>query len=143
MKVNRSAPNLVVICVDSHDEEGRMYHKYSKEAVAYHQYGELLLELEELFDAIGCPQASVKSRRFDDKPKKADASGRPVELAGPAWDVEELLTIRGKLATLVVHVKWRQSATWQGECYWVEGEQNAFFMSELEFLKLIETFVRR
>lgn len=141
MKINISAPNLAVICIDTGEEDGRLYHKYSQKPATFHQYAELILGMERMFDQIGYPQAAVMTRRFDGK-KEAPVgfSARQIEAA---WTTDEMLTMRGEIATFVVHVKARQRATWQGECYWVEGACNATFVSELELLKLIETVARK
>lgn len=137
MKVNISAPNLSVICLDSKEEAGRLYHKYAREPVPFQQYSELVLGLEDLFDWIGYPQAALQTRQFNNK--KENLSGFFAKQPDQAWNCEEMLAMRGKVATFVVHIKARQRATWQGECYWVEGDKKAFFVSELEFLKLIES----
>ncbi len=141
MKINVSAPNLAVICIDSREEDGRLYHKYAREAIPFCQYSRLMFVLEDFFDMIGYPQASVQTRRFDGKEKELArfAAGLP-ELA---WDIEAMLAMRGRIATFAVHVKLRQNATWQGECYWLEGKKNASFVSELELLKLIGAVVHR
>lgn len=44
----------------------------------------------------------------------------------------------GKLDTFLVHIKYRQNATWQGEIRWVEKGKNVSFRSELELLKLMD-----
>lgn len=136
MKVNISAPNLAVICLDSRTEDGRLYHRYAREATAFHQFSGLILDLEHFFDEIGYPQASLQTRRFDGK--KAVASGTQAGKPDVAWSAKEMLAMRGRLATFVVHVRMRQRATWQGECCWVEGDESASFVSELELLKLLE-----
>lgn len=141
MKINVSAPNLTVICIDSQEEDGRLYHKYAREAIDFHQYSRLVLVLEELFDAIGYPQAAVQTRRFDGK--KEELVGFAVRQPEMAWDIDEMLAMRGSIATFAVHVKLRQNATWQGECCWLEGEKSAPFVSELELLKLIGAVIHR
>ena len=141
MKINISAPNLALICIDSREEDGRLYHKYAREAVVFHQYSRLVLVLEDLFDAIGYPQASVQARRFDGK--KEEIVGFAIRQPEIAWGMDAMLAMRGRIATFAVHVKLRQNATWQGECYWLEGEKNALFVSELELLKLIGAVIHR
>ncbi len=43
--------------------------------------------------------------------------------------------------TFVVHVQFRQNATWQGTIAWLEGEQEANFRSTMEMLHLMEGVV--
>ncbi|PNV60795.1 hypothetical protein C0033_17575 [Clostridium sp. chh4-2] len=45
----------------------------------------------------------------------------------------------GDKATFVVHVQYRQNATWQGNVMWAENQQSASFRSALELLKLIDS----
>ena len=44
----------------------------------------------------------------------------------------------GELGTFVVHVKFRQYSTWQGEIVWAERNRKCNFRSALEMLKLID-----
>ena len=41
-------------------------------------------------------------------------------------------------ATFVVHVKFRQKATWQGTIQWVDTNKTQSFRSTLEMIKLID-----
>ena len=69
-KINISAPNLLNICVDQREEgkiSGRLYHCYKKEPIVFCDVVELIREAEKLFDAIGFPQASTKTRSFTEK----------------------------------------------------------------------------
>lgn len=130
--VNYSAPNLVVVCIDTKEESGRMYHRYSEAPVVFHQFAELILRMEELYDRLGYPQAALEIRQFDggNPPPKV-----PME---PVVSPEKLTARRGDLATFLVHVKWRQMATWQGEALWIEHNAKDFFGSELDLLKILD-----
>lgn len=44
----------------------------------------------------------------------------------------------GEQATFVVHVQFRQNATWQGTIQWLEEEKSRRFRSMLEMLKLMD-----
>lgn len=134
LNVNISAPNLAAVCIDTTEETGRLYHRYAKEPVVFHQYTELILRLEELCDCLGYPQASLEIRRFGDGDADAPAK-TPLE---PVVSPEELMEQRGELATFLIHVRWRQFATWQGEALWVEYNRKEFFESELDFLKILD-----
>ena len=43
-----------------------------------------------------------------------------------------------KKGTFVVHVRYRQNATWQGSVTWVDEQREQYFRSTLELLKLID-----
>ena len=53
-------------------------------------------------------------------------------------DGNELMEKRGGLATFVIHVRYRQNSTWQGDIFWAEKQEKVFFRSVLEMLKLID-----
>ena len=53
-------------------------------------------------------------------------------------DDNQVLNSNGDLATFVVHVKYRQHSTWQGEVVWTEKGKKKSFRSALELLKLID-----
>lgn len=44
----------------------------------------------------------------------------------------------GEQATFVVHVQFRQNATWQGSIEWLEEKRNRKFRSMLEMMKLMD-----
>ena len=48
---------------------------------------------------------------------------------------------KGELATFVVHVMYRQNATWQGSVLWAESGEKQNFRSALELIKLIDSAV--
>lgn len=45
----------------------------------------------------------------------------------------------GKKGTFVVHVQYRENATWQGEVVWAERKESLKFRSALELLRLIDS----
>ncbi|PWL48650.1 MAG: hypothetical protein DBY36_08935 [Clostridiales bacterium] len=51
----------------------------------------------------------------------------------------EVTSQRGDKATFVVHVQYRQNATWQGSVVWAEKNKTQRFRSALELLKLIDS----
>ena len=135
VKMNLSAPNLVNICVDSREGEdcrGRLYCRYTKEKIPFQSEYHLLKLMEGLMDRIGYPQASVEMRSYKKKERFQDEP-LPRMLEG-----EEIFQKRGELATFLVHVQYRQHATWQGEAAWVEQGCVKPFRSALELLKLMD-----
>ena len=54
-------------------------------------------------------------------------------------DERELRKKKGEEATFIVHVKYRQNATWQGEVIWADKKEKKFFRSALELLKLMDS----
>lgn len=140
ININYSAPNLTVVCIDTRDEGGRLYHRYQEAPEEFRQFAELILKMEELYDRLGYPQASLTMRRFNGQEEDAGAAAARLQM-DPEVDPEQLIRQRGKLATFLVHVKWRQMATWQGEALWMETGRKLFFESELDFLKILDAAV--
>lgn len=153
-EINLSAPNLMCICVDGRnhsDISGRLYHRGRKQPVPFDNSGQALFEMEMWCDRVGYPQSGVVARKFKTKPPKLDdAAGRewdkrPVQSGGRETEEamlvagEEILNKEGKEGTFVVHIKYRQNATWQGQVTWAEKKQTCSFRSALELLKLIDS----
>lgn len=53
-------------------------------------------------------------------------------------DKDEVINQTGEQATFIVHVQYRQNATWQGQVVWAEKKISKNFRSALELLKLID-----
>lgn len=53
------------------------------------------------------------------------------------------LNNKGKLATFVIHVQYRQNSTWQGQIVWAETKQSTCFRSALEMIKLMDSTVEQ
>ena len=49
----------------------------------------------------------------------------------------------GEQATFVVHVQFRQNATWQGTIQWLEEKKTQKFRSMLEMLKLMDQALQK
>ena len=134
ISVNISAPNLAAICIDRGESEhyiGRLYHKYHVGPIEFHDLGYLLSQIDKLCDISGYPQSTTMSRTFAEK--KSTSGEGALQVA----DFEQILDQKGGLATFVVHVKYRQHSTWQGEIVWAEKNKKQTFRSALELLKLI------
>lgn len=136
MGFHYAAPNLVRICVDqrsAYDISGRMYHCYCRDAFPFQSAGELMMEMDRFFDALDFPQAAVVSRSFHARQiKRLDRN------ADKCRRVEEMEQYKGDIATFVVHVQYRQNATWQGEVIWTDEQRKSSFRSVLELIKLMD-----
>ena len=136
MNVNISAPNLTVICIDRIQKEdfiGRIYHKFSETAIEFGNIEQILLVIDRLCDKIGYPQRTTKPRQF----QSGNITERREEVLQVA-DSNTILEQKGSIGTFVVHVKYRQHSTWQGEVVWAEKGEKKSFRSALELLKLID-----
>lgn len=138
-KINYSAPNILSICVDDVNSEGytgRLYHRYSKVPIEFRDTSSMLTSMDTFYDWIGYPQSSTESRSFRDRPERVMAKKKgDVKMLN-----DEYVTGKtGDKATFVVHVKYRQNATWQGSVVWADKNKTCNFRSALELLKLIDS----
>lgn len=131
-----SAPNVLVLCVDSRkasDVLGRFYSKFDLAPTVFRSSFDLIVKMDEFYDKINFPQASLRTRRFHDGGSPG-AGKRPNEVQR----VVDMMEHRGDLATFVVHVQYRQNATWQGKIVWTDKKKECAFRSALEMLKLMD-----
>ena len=137
-----AAPNLCNVCIDkaSGDEyAGRLYHYYQLQPETFSSQYELIQRIEALCDRLNYPQSSDKIRSFlSSGEAQQDQRETKVERC---MSKEKLMEPKGEKATFVVHVMYRQNATWQGSVTWAEKKQTANFRSALELIKLMDSAV--
>lgn len=130
-----NVPNIVNICVDRSSQEGRegrLYCCYMRDAVPFRDEIEIIRNMEKLMDTIGYPQSSTVLRSFRSR------SSQKRENLKQVCDTGEILKQRGRIATFLVWVRYRQNSTWQGRLFWMEKDQSMYFHSELELLKRMD-----
>lgn len=135
---HKEPSNLVSICIDRVKDGcfgGRIYHKFDQKPVQFCGAEGIILTLEQLMDELSYPQASVQTRRFTTA--KAQRSGLVMEKK----EINEPTAYSGREATFVVHVKYRQNATWQGVVTWAEKKKQKSFRSALELIKLMDSAI--
>lgn len=107
---------------------GIVKNDYYKKSFLFTDLFEMIKILESLYTSMFFPQQSFDERRFTNKSpsniiiRKADE----IELCEPVK------------ATFILHIKFRQNATWQGSINWVEENKTQNFRSTLEMVKLID-----
>lgn len=138
MNCGLAAPNLVCICVDHASDsnvEGRLYHYYAEEPETVKDAMQLLRRLEQFYDDIDFPQAAEQFRNFVSSAKE---NRKRKELPKPVKDRDFLMNQSGTRATFLLHVQYRQNATWQGQIMWKEKNKSLEFRSTLELLVLLD-----
>lgn len=138
-------PNTVtktLICVDERtdcDFSGMIYNPFMPHPVPYKNAKGMIIILEDFFNDIDFPQAYFEDRFFlPNKAEPEEKLPKPVERFGEDHLLE---TQHGKLATFIVEVRFRQSASWQGDFLWVEEQKNRSFRSTLELLMCLDKVV--
>lgn len=132
------APNLINICVDRNQDQdiaGRIYHGFADEPVHFSSAGNMMIQIDTLCDRIGYPQSAVVARSFKERGHREKKKEEAEKMRKP----EEILKQNGEEATFVLHIKYRQNATWQGSVTWAEENVRRDFRSALELLKLIDS----
>jgi hypothetical protein len=130
------SPAQILISLAAKPEAGMAGHLYSgyyRRAFAFKSETELLFALDRLCDSMQFPQASSQSRSFESKYTKMLV--RKVE---NFMESEIETDVKQDRATFLVHIKFRQNATWQGSITWMEQEKTQNFRSALEMLKLMD-----
>ena len=121
-----------MICVDSYNEcvlEGRFYNQYCPDGISFHGAIDLLKKMETILNEHKAVQSFSTVRSFAEKPAASvlTSSGE--------------VNCKGKVATFVTKVLFRQNASWQGSVSWVEGRNEVPFRSVLELLLLIDSAI--
>ena len=80
--------------------------------------------LENFYDRIDFPQSATLIRSFHKAPRWEE----PLE---KVQDSSAISQQRGLCGTLLIHVRYRQNSSWQGELFWMEGECHQEFVSVL------------
>ncbi|MGI5935837.1 MAG: hypothetical protein ACOX7I_03390 [Oscillospiraceae bacterium] len=136
--MNYYAPNLISVCVDYVNYPyfgGGVYHCYSSSPVKFDGIVQLTNIMDAFFDSIRIPQAANKPRSFTPSNDEPNRSENEVQV----MSIRDITNQRGEKATFIVHVQYRQNATWQGNVFWAEKNITRNFRSALELLKLIDS----
>ena len=130
----------VMVCVDEIREGvicGRAINAFVSKPIYFTGLDNLFLQLEFLYDSLQVPQPP-NIRRFE---RKSQALGSVTDFPEVTtfWNPQKTKGCRGKLATVLVRVMYRQNASWQGQAIWVEGKKQVqCFRSALELLHLFQ-----
>lgn len=130
------SPAQILISLGSGEKgalKGHIFSGYYHRVYAFANECELLFSISMLCDSMQYPQASFKCRRFGLKCIKT-----VIRKADDFVDEEMEDIINQEKATFVVHIQFRQNATWQGSITWVEKDKTQNFRSALEMLKLMD-----
>lgn len=125
------------ICVDCYQNgrmEGRVYSPLSAVPISFHDYNELLLQADRMFDHAGYPQGYQVKRQFTGEADKVFFNVKPEIVLG----TEKIIGQRGKAATFDVVIRTRQHSSWQGVLYNRSTEKQEAFDGDLQLLHCLE-----
>ncbi len=128
----------VLVCVDStHGREyaGRIYTAIYENPMRFQNWSQFCQGMDRLFDGFRFPQVTHEYRSF------RKGAGGEERMEDAMLKPREELTLpseAGEAGTFIVHVQFRQNASWQGKIQWVEGKKTQSFRSTLELMKLMD-----
>lgn len=135
--------NRFRVCIDYYCKEqisGRVYSPLCQEAVEFVGIGEMLLQMDKLFDRVGYPQSFQNKRSFE---KKKAASNSYQGIPGAICKPEEIVCQKGKYFTCDITVESRRNASWQGILQSTEGKERRQFDGEMQLLAELEQMLRK
>lgn len=148
MNPNSTRRSLLRVCIDAnsqHDFRGRLESPLFGSRPFCGAF-EMMREMNAIFDRLHFPQRAFQTRSFFKIPSRRKDSKMPEEERAAMGEEkkefeapEDYRETPGQQATFMVHVMFRQNATWQGRVQWLENGKNASFDSVLELMTLMET----
>lgn len=125
---------LITVCSESDAVlQGCIFSGYFGNYMKFLDINELFMEMQELCDSVQYPQSTFKCRTFGVKHRK-----QVIRRAGNFVEEDINEAIEQDKATFLVHIQFRQNASWQGSITWVEKDRTQNFRSALEMLRLID-----
>jgi hypothetical protein len=115
-----------VISYENKNFAGYVENPFLGESLRFSNLTQLLLMLDELADELNYPRRACESRSF-----LAAQKHRPFQLI-PAD------TNRKPIASFKICIMFRQNASWQGSCEWIDQGESANFRSALELIQLMD-----
>jgi len=117
------------------DIKGALYSKYLEAPYEFGNMINMIQKMEEIFDAVGFPQAFMSTRTFSNDKRVAS---RPDVEGSVFLNRSNQKEADGNKCTFEISVRFRQNATWQGQIFWTEKNMRQNFRSVLEMLKLMD-----
>lgn len=121
---------ITLVCIDAYNDgvlTGRIYNSRFGEAESFRSTVGFLTRMEQLLAIEDSPQSFNAVRTFA---PVISLLPDPPALAYPRV---------GQLATMELHILFRQNASWQGSIRWLEEKQEQHFRSVLELIFLIDS----
>lgn len=119
---------------DGCDIRGRLFGYNGKCRIDFAGYVGMMREASRMLSRISFPQETFSSRTFAALP----TAGKSERTRYSEMDQPISTDEHRRNATFIIHVRFRQNSTWQGEIKWVSQDKTQYFRSSLEMLKLME-----
>ena len=140
------ARNLISICIDgteNADYQGKIWHQYSDDPLDFISFLDMLEIIDELLDEWDFPQKGLIERSFDKKEKpsykrNSDSEELVIDKIQREKGTRNVQGKKGKKATFLLQVSFRQNATWQGHVICDKSGEKIDFESALELLRIMD-----
>lgn len=130
-RIRSEASRTTTICVDSYEQgvlNGRFYNcAQENEGCSFQSLTQLIVAMEHILDSVNYPQSFTAVRSFS-----------PI-LEPKLESTAEGVVKKGKSATFVVKILFRQHTSWQGTITWMEEKCEQTFRSVLELILLMDS----
>ena len=144
------ARNLISVCIDgvkNGDYQGQIWHQYSDEPLEFEGFLQMLSIMEGLLDEWDFPQKALATRSFfrQEKPvykKHVNPDELVIDQVQKENGVRNVQNKRGKRATFIVQVSFRQRATWQGHVIHAESDEKKDYQSAMELLRIMDEYIK-
>ncbi len=141
-KNDRTYPaNSLRVCIDGDAAQGirgRFYSKMNREPISFHDFGEMIVLADKLFDKRGYPQTFQEKRSF----RGAETGTGHYAAPEIFLSDEEIHAQQGAYCTFDILVQSRRRAGWQGGLLSADGIMREY-QSEMELLKEIAAEIKR
>lgn len=129
-------PNLIRVCIDEESEtitSGRAYSPTTMNEIKFYDWAKLLIEIDNLLDRNGYPQAFQNKRSFKDEKTSYGYNYRPKLEVDESWFFSQI----GKCKTYNIIIQARQFTGWQGDLFDGEGTFLGHFTNDLQLLRKV------
>lgn len=120
------------------DIAGRVYSAAYEKAQPFRGLAALIERMESLFNELYFPQPTHQLRGFNVRRGRGRLKRKPAQDEVKKMEDSKNVVESGEKATFVVHVQFRQNATWQGTIQWIDSKKTQKFRSTLEMIRLMD-----
>ena len=126
--------SVFLLCLDTLNE-GSFFSPHLAKPTTFRTLTDFLMIADRYCDEMVMPQHAMEPRSFGKHlaAKRNNVIRKDVTIRTDPAKVRS----KGKMATFIITVLFRQNASWQGIVRWIEGKKEAHFRSTLELLQLI------
>lgn len=140
------AKNLMCVCMNANENaeyQGEIWTQYQEEPIDFLSVTSMLSAMDNLMDDWDFPQRALDQRQFYKSnnirdPFEENENVLLIDRIQQENGIRNVQNKKGELGTFVVHVAFRQHATWQGKLIHTEKNEKYSFDSAMEMLGIMD-----